>query len=239
MGISPEQVRKDAEAVYDVIIDGGIALVPLDVAYAIIGHKEEAIKKIFAVKKRSFEKPSGMFACMDHSLALHELGEREREIQHALFYEHNLPFSVVAPFDPSNPGLAGVDPYVIETSSKAGTLDMLLNAGAFHNTLAQLCFDRGKPAFGSSANISLTGSKYTAADIEPELHEVADIVVDHGSSKYANPEGVSSSIIDFRDFTVVRYGVCFDQLDKIFKEQFSIELKPAEGSSIFVPGDKN
>ena len=110
MEISPEQVRKDAEAVYDVIMDGGIALVPLDVAYAIIGHKEEAIKKIFAVKKRSFEKPSGMFACMDHSFALHELGEREREIQHALFYEHNLPFSVVAPFDPSNPGLAGVDP---------------------------------------------------------------------------------------------------------------------------------
>ncbi|MEC7655293.1 MAG: hypothetical protein VX416_02985, partial [Pseudomonadota bacterium] len=109
MEISPEQVRKDAEAVYDVIMDGGIALVPLDVAYAIIGHKEEAIKKIFAVKKRSFEKPSGMFACMDHSFALHELGEREREIQNALFYEHNLPFSVVAPFDPSNPGLAGVD----------------------------------------------------------------------------------------------------------------------------------
>ena len=97
MEISPEQVRKDAEAVYDVIMDGGIALVPLDVAYAIIGHKEEAIKKIFAVKKRSFEKPSGMFACMDHSLALHELGKREREIQQALFYEHNLPFSVVAP----------------------------------------------------------------------------------------------------------------------------------------------
>jgi tRNA A37 threonylcarbamoyladenosine synthetase subunit TsaC/SUA5/YrdC len=228
MDISPEKVREDAEAVFDVIMGGGIAIVPLDVAYAIIGHKEDAIKKIFAVKNRSFEKPSGMFACMDHSLTLHDLGAKERAIQEALFHEYDLPFSVVAPFDPGHSALAGVDPYVIETSSKAGTLDMLLNAGAFHNTLSQLCFDRGKPAFGSSANISLTGSKFNVADIEPELIQVADIVIDHGTSKYANPEGVSSSIIDFRDFTVVRYGCCFDQLEKIFRERFSIELRPAE-----------
>ena len=103
---------------------------------------------------------------------------------------------------------------------------MLLNAGAFHNALSKLCFERGKPAFGSSANISLTGSKFTVADVEPELKEVADMIIDHGTSKYANPEGVSSSIIDFRDFSVVRYGCCFDKLKNIFKEQFSINLRP-------------
>ncbi len=231
MELTSEKVQADAEAVYDVIMDGGIAIVPLDVAYAIIGHKEDAIRKIFETKKRSLEKPSGMFACLDHSLALHDLGDREREIQHVLIDEYDLPFSVVAPFDPTNPGLAGVDPYVIETSSKAGTLDMLLNAGKFHNALSRLCFERGRPAFGSSANISLTGSKFTVADVEPELKAVADIVIDHGTSKYANPEGVSSSIIDFRDFTVVRYGCCFDQLERIFKERFSIELRPAEQTS--------
>ena len=175
MSLTPKQVRSDAEAVFDVIIGGGIAIVPLDVAYAIIGHKEAAIRKIFEVKKRSLEKPSGMFACVDHSLALHDLGEREREIQRTLIDEFDLPFSVVAPFNPANPALAGVDPYVIETSSKAGTLDMLLNAGAFHNALSKLCFERGKPAFGSSANISLTGSKFTVADVEPELKEVAEM----------------------------------------------------------------
>ena len=49
MELSPEKVRADAEAVFDVIMDGGIAIVPLDVAYAIIGHKEAAIRQIFAV----------------------------------------------------------------------------------------------------------------------------------------------------------------------------------------------
>jgi len=228
MNLTPERLQKDAEAVYDVIIEGGIAIVPLDVAYAIVGHKGSAIKKIFSIKKRSFEKPSGMFACMDHSLKIHHMGDMEREIQRTLFNEYNLPFSVVAQFDTLSPDLAGVDPYVVSTSSKAGTLDMLLNAGLFHNTFSQLCFDRGKPAFGSSANISLTGSKFRIADIEPELIDVADIVIDHGTAKYANREGVSSSIIDFRDFTVVRYGCCFDRIEEIFKERFSIQLRPTK-----------
>ncbi len=228
MNVTPERLQKDAEAVYDVIIEGGIAIVPLDVAYAIVGHKSSAIKKIFSIKKRSFDKPSGMFACMDHSLKIHQMGDIEREIQRSLFNEYDLPFSVVAPFDATSPELAGVDPYVVSTSSKAGTLDMLLNAGLFHNIFSQLCYDRGRPAFGSSANLSLMGSKFRVVDIEPELVDVADIVIDHGTSKYANPEGVSSSIIDFRDFTVVRYGCCFDRIEEIFKERFSIQLRPTE-----------
>lgn len=227
MELSPERVKQDAEDVFDVIMEGGVAIVPLDVAYAIIGHSEDAIKKIFAAKNRSFEKPSGMIACLDHSLMLHDLGEKERQIQRALIDEYNLPFSVVAPFDSKHPALANVVPYVVETSSKAGTLDTLLNAGALHNALSQLCFDRGKPAFGSSANVSLTGSKFNVADIEPALIDVADIIIDHGTSKYANPEGVSSSIIDFRDFTVIRYGCLFDQLENIFRERFGIELRAA------------
>ena len=32
MNLTPERLQKDAEAVYDVIIEGGIAIVPLDVA---------------------------------------------------------------------------------------------------------------------------------------------------------------------------------------------------------------
>ena len=139
-----------------------------------------------------------MFACMDHSLKIHQMGDMEREIQRILFHEYNLPFSVVAPFDALSPDLARVDPYVVSTSSKAGTLDMLLNAGLFHNTFSQLCFDNGRSAFGSSANISLTDSKFRIADIEPELIDVAYIVIDHGTAKYANREGVSSSIIDFQ-----------------------------------------
>ena len=71
MNLTPKRVQRDAEAVYDVITEGGVAIVPLDVAYAIVGHQGSAIKKIFSIKKRSFDKPSGMFACMDHQQIFH------------------------------------------------------------------------------------------------------------------------------------------------------------------------
>ena len=226
MKISDDQVQNDASVVFDIITQGGIAIVPLDVAYAIIGYTENAIKKIFSAKKRNIDKPSGMFASIGFSLALHHLGKQEREIQYSLINEHNLPFSVVAPFDSSHPLLNDVSPYVLNTSSKAGTIDMLLNAGRFHNALADLSFKHKKPTFGSSANISLTGSKFNVGDIEPELIEIADVVIDHGTSKYVNPEEVSSTIINFVNFTVIRYGCCYSQMEKIFRDQFSIDLKP-------------
>ena len=227
MKISDGQVQNDASIVFEIITKGGIAIVPLDVAYAIVGCTENAIKRIFFAKKRGLDKPSGMFASIDHSLALHYLERRGRKIQYSLINEHNLPFSVVAPFDTSHPLLNNVSPYVLNTSSKDGTIDMLLNAGRFHDALANLSFKNKKPTFGSSANISLTGSKFSVADIEPELIAIADVVIDHGTSKYANPEGVSSTIINFSDYTVIRQGCCYSKLKKIFHDQFLIDLKTA------------
>jgi tRNA A37 threonylcarbamoyladenosine synthetase subunit TsaC/SUA5/YrdC len=80
---------------------------------------------------------------------------------------------------------------------------------------------------GSSANVSLTGSKFRAQDIEPELLQAADIVIDYGISKYHNPQGRSSTMIDFRDFRIVRQGVCFDAIQKVINEEFGVELLPA------------
>ena len=219
-----DRVEEDACRTFDVVSDGGIAIIPLDVAYAILGRTEAAIKRIFAAKQRSYEKPSGLFACLDHSLDLHVLGERDRDIQRTLIDEFDLPFSTVAPFRRDHPMLAGVDPFVLESSTKAGTMDMLLNAGPLHAELAKLSHAETTPLFGSSANLSLTGSKFALDDIETEIRAVADIEIDHGRCKYANEEGVSSTIIDFRDFSVVRRGCCFEALSGVFRDRFDIEL---------------
>ena len=50
MSFPPERIQREAEAVYDVLIEGGIAIVPLDVAYAIVGHTGSAIKKYFRLR---------------------------------------------------------------------------------------------------------------------------------------------------------------------------------------------
>ena len=218
-------LRAEADAILRCLRQGGVAIIPLNVAYGIVGHTESAIRRIFRVKERSFEKPSGCFGNLELSSDLHVLDTRGEEIRRALVEEANLPFSIVAPFRRDHPFLAGVNPFVIQTSSKDdGTMDMLMNAGPLHNTLAELSRVQGVPVFGSSANKSLTGSKFSVDDVEPELRTAADLIIDHGPCRDRNAEGLSSTIFDFRDFSVVRRGCRFDELAAFLKARFGIAV---------------
>jgi len=208
-----------------VLNDGGVGIAPLDVAYAIVGSRETAIKRIFTAKRRSYEKPSGLLATWEMSEAIHHLPDAKREMIRTLIVEDDLPFSVVAPFAEKHPFFADVDPFVMANSTKAQTLDMLLNAGRFHDELAQQAFANGTPVFGSSANTSLTGSKYRLDDVDAEVRAAADISVDYGTSRYANAHGRSSTIIDFRDFTVIRPGVEFDRITAAFAARYGVTLR--------------
>ena len=223
--VAAEQLHADVERLLATLYDGGIGIVPLDVAYAILAATPKGIRSIFDAKQRSYDKPSGMFANVDISAALHVMDADRHAMVATLVREVGLPFSVVAPFHEDHPLLASVDPFVLQSSSKAGTLDMLLNAGQFHDEIARQALASGRPVFGSSANRSLSGSKYRLEDVEAPVRAAADISFDYGRSRYANAEGRSSSIIDFRDFSVIRVGVCFDRLRAAFLERFDITLR--------------
>lgn len=217
--------QADAVTLMDAVLAGGLAIIPLDVAYGIVGAREEAIRRLFSAKQRSYEKPSGCFANLELTETLHELPADRRLMIRTIIEKHRLPFSVVAPFRADHPLVRAVDPFVLQSSTKAGTMDMLLNAGILHDAVAAEGVRRGRLVFGSSANTSLQGSKYTLAEIEAPVRASAAISFDYGRSKYANAEGRSSTIIDFRAFDVVRVGVCFDALQAIFANEFGVSLR--------------
>ena len=77
----------------DIIAGGGVAILPLDVAYAIVGNSEAAIRRIFTAKERSYEKPSGMFSNWDLFNEIQIVGARERDIVRAIIFDHDLPMS--------------------------------------------------------------------------------------------------------------------------------------------------
>lgn len=220
----PAQLAGEVSSVLDALAAGGVAIIPLDVAYAIVASGEEGVKRIFTAKNRSYDKPSGMFGDWALSGEVHIMDDDRHAMVKSVIEEDRLPFSVVAPFRADHPIFARVAPFVLANSSRAGTLDMLLNAGLVHDEVARQSVERGQPVFGSSANTSLAGSKYRYADIEEQVRKAADTHLDHGLSKYANAEGRSSTIIDFRDFHVVRVGVCFDRLKEIFRDRFDVSL---------------
>jgi hypothetical protein len=156
--VTPEQLKSDIGQLFDALAEGGIGLVPLDVAYAVIATTPSGIRRIFEVKRRSYEKPSGMFGNWRMSRDIHLMDDRRHAMVREIIEQERIPFSVVAPFRADHPLFAAVDPFVLQNSSKGGTLDMLLNAGQFHDAVAEGSLARGVAVFGSSANLSLTAA---------------------------------------------------------------------------------
>ena len=111
-------------------------------------------------------------------------------------------------------------------STRDGTLALLLNAGPLHDELARLSLQQSFPIFGSSANKSLGGSKFLLEDVEPEVRAIAGIEIDYGLCRYHNAIKISSTIIDFVNWKVVRWGVCYEQIRDILLRFYKIDLGP-------------
>ena len=221
-------VDSDAWRVYEVLVDGGIGIIPTDVGYVILGITSQAIWKIFRVKRRKPEKLNAMCGCREMHAAIHDLPDDRRNIVKAITEDYSLPLGAVAPAQLGHPALAGLDTDVLDQTTDNGTIAMLLNAGPMLDTLARIGFEDGRLIIGSSANLSLQGVKFRVCDIEPDIVEAADIVIDYGLMRW-NRYAKSSTMIDVGDMRVVRYGSCFDLIDDLLRRHFDITL-PADPS---------
>lgn len=217
-------IEGDAERVWQIMQAGGVAILPLDVAYGIFAQKPEGVRRIFQAKGRSFSKPSGSLGNLEIMREVLVMNAEDIEIAEAVVADFGLPLSVVAPFRADHPFLSRLDPFCLERSTKAGTLDILLNAGSLHNALARLAWERQYPVMGSSANRSLSGSKFRLEDVEPEVRAAADVAIDYGLVRYANTSAISSTIISLPGRQVLRFGACYDQIKDILHRSFNIDL---------------
>ena len=218
----------DARRVYEVLVDGGIGIIPTDVGYVILGITSQAIWEIFRVKRRKPEKLNAMCGCREMHAAIHDLPDDRRNIVKVITEDYSLPLGAVAPAQLDHPALAGLDTDVLDQTTDKGTVAMLLNAGPMLDTLARIGFEDGRLIIGSSANLSLQGVKFRVCDIEPDIVEAADIVIDYGLMRW-NRYAKSSTMIDVGDMRVVRYGSCFDLIDDLLRRHFDITL-PADPS---------
>ena len=218
--------ERDARRAFDVIESGGIAILPNDVGYSLIGARFEALKRIFDTKRRKPEKLNAMLGNDDHHRALHVVSERGRKIVEAITKDYDLPLGLIAPCRPDHPFLKRLDPDTYERSTKDDTLLMLMNAGPFHAAITRLSFETGVLLFGSSANLSLHGTKFRVEDIEPEIRAIADIVIDYGLMKY-HPWQASSTLLNCETCEVVRFGSCYENIADVLRRHFKVELPPA------------
>lgn len=217
--------RADAQRAMTVMVQGGIAILPNDVGYSLIGATAPALHKIFATKRRAPSKLNAMLGNDELHRELHQVSERGRAIVQAIVQDYDLPLGLIAPCRADHPLLTVLDPDIYARSTRDNTLLMLLNAGPFHREITRLSLEQQTLLFGSSANLSLHGTKFRVEDMESEITAIADVVIDYGLMKY-HPWQASSTLINCETLEVVRYGSCFENIADILKRHFKIELPP-------------
>ncbi|KAJ9610478.1 hypothetical protein H2200_005255 [Cladophialophora chaetospira] len=230
-------IKGDAQRVFEVIKAGGIAITPSSMGYALASSTTEALEKMFTTKRRGTHKRHAMGGNYALHKELHIMQPEHAEIVRCLTQDFDLPLAVIANYDSAHPMFKHIDQSTLEALTVDGTVAMLINGGAFQDELVNLTMKAKIPLLGSSANISGTGTKYVAQDINSEILDIADIVIDYGLVKFGY-HGRSSTMIDFSGPKpeIVRIGVCYDVIKDHLKRFWNIEIPSDPGQSALPSG---
>jgi tRNA A37 threonylcarbamoyladenosine synthetase subunit TsaC/SUA5/YrdC len=219
-------VAEDAVRAFRIMRSGGVSVLPLDVSYAIFAATARGVERIYELKNRKPTKPNGIVGNWDIFSNVLQTTERDKDLVRCLTQDNDLPLSVIAPFDRDHDWLRTVEFGALRRATKDGTMDLLLNAGRLHNELARLSWESATPLMGSSANVSLAGSKFRVEDVEESVKQGCDIVLGYGTSRYINDYGIGSTILELPTWKVLRWGGLFEKQAEIVKKKFGVELTP-------------
>ena len=222
-------IEGDARRAFEVMEQGGIALLPQSVGYSLIAAHPAPLKRIFDTKRRQPSKLNAMLGNDAIAGELYKLSTRGREVLDAITRSYDLPLGAIAPFRREHSIFRLQDDDMMERSTKDGTLLMLVNAGPFHAALTRLSHAGLVALFGSSANVSMTGTKFSSDDIEPEIRAIADVCIDYGLMKY-HPYRASSTLLNLETLEVVRHGSCYEDIRDIVRRYFQKDLGPRPGA---------
>ena len=230
--INPQQ---DARRVFEVLKNGGIAIIPANVGYGIIATDKDALRRIFVAKKRQPHKRHAMMGSFALHQEIHNLPPHAASMVRLLTVDLDLPVGVVAPYRRDHPLVQSLPQDLFAESTVDGTLAMLVNGGPLQEELSRLATDAGLCVLGSSANVTGRGSKILVEDIEPEIRAIADIIIDYGRQKFHHPRP-SSTMIDFRDVRPLRYGACYDTIQDAMRRFYGIQWPADPGKDHLFSG---
>lgn len=231
-------VQGDARRVIDVVKVGGIALLPNDTGYALCGASMDPLKRIYDTKQRGSHKRNAMAADLETQRELHTLSSRAQQMVEAIVVDHDLPIGVIAPFRADHPLIRALGDEAVRASTAVGTIGTLLNAGPLHAAVCRLSREETVPLFGSSANLSGTGTRFRVEDIQPEVRAIADITVDYGLRR-CHVYRRAGTLINFETMQVIRIGACYELIAGVLKRWFDVDLPADPGLDALPSGHLN
>lgn len=230
--IGRPDIEGDRRRLWDVLVNGGIAIVPSDLGYGFWTASAEATQRILQTKQRGEHKRQGMIMGRTLSTEIHVLDQRKRDIIDCVTQDYDLPLGVIATFRPEHPFMQKIDSYLMKVGTARGMTSSAMNAGGpFHAHIAELSRQHLLPIFGSSANITGKGTKFRVQDIEPEVLAIADLVLDYGLRR-AHSYLISSTQINFETMEVSRIGAYYEIISDVLKRHFDMDLPPDPGRAV-------
>lgn len=221
-------VAGDARRAVDAVKAGGVVVFPTEVGYAGAAGCEAALTRFFKAKGRGAHKRNAMLGSLAIHEDVHSLPPRANAMIRALVEDYDLPISAIGPYRPGHPLLTKLGADALAASTEGGTLAILMNVGALEHAMATLAAEEGQPLFGSSANLTGTGTKFRAEDVQEPIRACAELVIDYGLMKYHRYKR-SSTMIDFSTMEVVRMGSCYELIQDVLRRHFKVELPDDPG----------
>jgi hypothetical protein len=154
-------IEGDTRRMIDVLTNGGVALVPANLGYALVGSTPEANRRIIAAKRREGHKRQGIVMDAITEREVHILDQRKRDIVDCITIDYNLPLGVIAKYRKDHPLMQSLDPFLLKIGTARGTIGTALNdGGIFHEALGKYSREHLWPFLGSSANLTGQGARF-------------------------------------------------------------------------------
>ena len=207
-----------AEITVDVIRDGGLALVPFDVAYAFLAGSREPLEKIYRLKLRPPQKACPILVSWEQFQQLADATPEElKRVENLVRAE--LPVGVLTKALWDSEIARSIPENCREFLVSEDRVGLFMNMGGMSDDLLSVATQKGLRLFGSSANLSGMGNSFSIEDVPDEIVDKMDIVCETGACKYTNPDRLPSSIIDINTGKLVRRGILHKEIERLLGDR--------------------
>ncbi len=195
--------NRDPKRLSDVLIDGGVAVVPTDTVYGLIGKAfdKQVFERLNSIKCDRTLPYSVMFPSLEKFIVWY--GELNPEIKKIVKATTSLPVTFIVLFKGTVPRGFGY--------SKMGVGFRIYNDDFIRESYIIL----NSPLWASSANKSGDSAPNDFSDISPNLLECIDLAIDNGQTRYKQ----ASTVVDLRSrpIKILRHGAKVLEITRILE----------------------
>ena len=208
------RVRDAADRVVDVIVKGGLALVPFGVAYAFLTGSRAPLGRIYELKLRPPKKACPILVSWDDFVAAADAAPTEIDRMRRVV-DAQLPVGVLVKPKWDSAMVRSIPEDCLELLTTNGKLGLFMNMGGMSGELLAAGARASVRLFGSSANISGMGNSFSLKDVPESIVSAMDILCDAGTCTFANPDRLPSSIVDLETGQLTRRGILHEEIGRL------------------------